>query len=140
VNLDEGWIRVAAKFDNKTETKRFVQIEPNLKLWLEPCKKDSGRVVPKNLRTRRRWITRGKYQCPPGPPEDKWTQLVPFGSELRDITRHTFGSFLEAKYRDRNRVKEAMGHADFKTYEQHYRNARSPQEAEAFWSIVPPPN
>jgi len=140
VNLNEGWIRVAAKFDNKTETKRFVQIEPNLKLWLAPWEKASGMVVPKNLRTRRRWITRGKYQCPPGTPEEKWHQLVPFGADCRDITRHTFGSFLEAKYRDRNRVKEAMGHADFKTYEQHYRNARSPQEAEAFWSIVPPTN
>jgi hypothetical protein len=35
-------------------------------------------------------------------------------------------------------VKENMGHADFRTYEQHYWNARLPQEAEAFWRILPP--
>ena len=65
-------------------------------------------------------------------------ELVPFGLQARDITRHTYGSYLEAKYRDRNVVKENMGHTSFKTYEQHYRNARSPQEGERFWSIVPP--
>ena len=63
---------------------------------------------------------------------------MPFGLQARDITRHTYGSYLEAKYRDRNVVKENMGHTSFKTYEQHYRNARSPQEGERFWSIVPP--
>lgn len=138
VNLEEGWIRVAANFDNKTETKRFVHIESNLRLWLEPWSGRNGPVVPPNLRSRRRWLTRGKYQCPPGTPPSKWKQLVPFGSEVRDITRHTYGSYLEAKYKDRNRVKESMGHTDFRTYEQHYRNARSPREAEEFWSIAPP--
>ncbi len=137
-NLGEGWIRVAANFDNKTETKRFVDIEPNLRLWLAPWTGRTGRVVPSNLRTRRRWITRGKYQSPPGTPEKKWKQLVPFGKKERDITRHTYGSYLEARYRDCNKVKESMGHSDFKTYEQHYRNARSPREAKAFWNIVPP--
>jgi len=138
VNLEEGWIRVAASFDNKTGTRRFVPIEENLRLWLEPWREASGPAVPKNLRSRRRWLTRGKYQSPSGTPASEWTQLVPFGSEVRDITRHTYGSLLEAKYRDRNVVKENMGHSNFTTYEQHYRNARSPQEAEAFWSIVPP--
>ena len=138
VNFDEGWIRVAANFDNKTGTKRFVPIEPNLQLWLEPWRGGQGSVVPKNLRSRRRWLTRGKYQSPRGTPPSQWKELVPFGSEVRDITRHTYGSYLEGKYRDRHKVMSNMGHMSLATYEQHYRNARSPQEAEAFWSIVPP--
>lgn len=138
VNFNDRWIRVAAEFDNKTETKRFVPIEQNLMLWLEPWRDALGPVVPKNMRKRRRDLVRGKFQSLPGTPESQWVPLVPYGQEVKDITRHTYGSYLEAKYRDRNVVKENMGHSDFTTYEQHYRNARSPQEAEEFWSLVPP--
>lgn len=51
--------------------------------------------------------------------------------------RHSYGSNLEAKYKDRNLVKENMGHTNFATYEQHYRNARTPKQAEEFWGIYP---
>lgn len=137
VNFEEGWIRVGKNFDNKTETRRFVPMEENLKLWLEPWRGASGAVLPSNFVRRRRYITRGKYQSPKRTPEKDWVELVPYGRHVNDITRHTYGSYLEAKYRDRNVVKENMGHTSYSTYEQHYRNARSPQEAEAFWSIVP---
>lgn len=138
VNFEENWIRVGANFDNKTNTKRFVPMEPNLVAWLSPWKKLQGKVLPTNFVKRRRYLTRGKYQAEAETPESKWKELVPYGLKVRDITRHTYGSFLEAKCRDRNIVKENMGHTDFETYEQHYRNARTPKEAEAFWSIYPP--
>ena len=126
VNFKEGWIRVGFE-ENKTDTKRFVESEPNLLKWLEPWKGAKGAVVPRNFRRRRRNITRGKYQAGEGAPEEKWDELVPYGQEVRDITRHSYGSYYDAKYRDRNRLKENMGHSSFSTYEQHYRNARSPQ-------------
>ena len=138
VNFEEQWIRVAANFDNKTETRRFVPMEPNLLLWLKPWEEENGKVLPKNFVKRRRYITRGKYQASPRTPASQWTELVPYGRHVHDITRHTYGSYLEAKYRDRNVVKENMGHADFETYEQHYRNARSPRQGQEFWEIVPP--
>ena len=138
VDFDEGWIRVAAHFENKTETKRFVPIEDNLRRWLTPWTNARGRVTPTNFVRRRQWITRGRYQALVGVSEKEWTELVPYGEHVRDITRHTYGSYLEAKYRDRNIVKENMGHTDFRTYEQHYRNARPPKEAELFWALVPP--
>lgn len=138
VNFEERWIRVARNFDNKTQTKRFVKMEDNLHAWLLPWRGSKGRIMPPNVVKRRRYITRGKYQSPSSTPEKDWSELVPYGLNVRDITRHTYGSYLEAKYRDRNIVKENMGHTDFTTYEQHYRNARSPTEAEAFWSIYPP--
>ena len=138
VNFGERWIRVATNFDNKTGTKRFVPIEDNLLLWLQPWVKSKKPVLPVNFVRRRRALVRGKYQSPSGTPEEKWQELVPFGEEVRDITRHTYGSYLDAKYRDRNMVMANMGHTNFKTYEQHYKNARSPQEADRFWGIVPP--
>ena len=138
INFEEKWIRVAAKFDNKTETKRFVPIEPNLLTWLNNWKGEKGLILPKNFVKRRRYVTRGKYQSPPRTPSSKWKELVPYGSKVRDITRHTYGSYLEAKYRDRNIVKENMGHSDFDTFEQHYRNARTPKQAEQFWAISAP--
>ena len=138
VNFEERWIRVAAKFDNKTEKKRFVPIEPNLLTWLNDWKGEKGIILPKNFVKRRRYLTRGKYQSPPKTPSSQWKELVPYGPNVRDITRHTYGSYLEAKYRDRNIVKENMGHADFETYEQHYRNARTPKQAAQFWAISAP--
>jgi len=137
VNFKERWIRVGASFDNKTATKRFVPLENNLSKWLEPWTKAQGPVTPRNLTNRRRWIVRGKYQAGENVTEDDWSELVPSGMEYRDVTRHTYGSYLEAKYKDRNIVKENMGHSSFTTYEQHYRNARSPEEAKRFWDIVP---
>jgi len=138
VDFKEKLIRVAKNFDNKTGTRRFVEMEENLLAWLEPWKKASGPVVPPNLVRRRRKLTRGKYQSPEKTPPNKWKELVPNGEEARDITRHTYGSYYEAKYRNREKLMANMGHLDTSTYEQHYRNARSPQEAEAFWNLRPP--
>lgn len=138
VDFEHKQIRVGKNFDNKTNTKRFVEMEENLLAWLEPWKNATGPVVPPNLVRRRRYLTRGKYQSPKKTPSTKWVELVPNGEEARDITRHTYGSYLEAKYRDRDKVMANMGHLDTSTYEQHYRSVRSPQEAEDFWNIRPP--
>ncbi len=134
VNFEESWIRV--DFGNKTDTKRFVPMEVNLKRWLEPWSEAQGLVTPSNYVKRRRYIVRGKYQSPPGSSEAKWSEIASWAQ--RDIMRHSYGSYLDGLYRDRNLVKETMGHTNFRTYDQHYRRAVSPEEAAAFWGIVPP--
>lgn len=121
-------------FGNKTDTKRFVQLEANLAECLTPMSKLTGSIIPKNRVRRRRYILRGKYQSPPGTSEKNWTPIVKW---VRDITRHSYGSYLEGKYKDRNTVKENMGHADFDTFNQYYRNARTPEQAAEYWQIVP---
>jgi len=138
VNFEERWIRVGASFDNKTRTKRYVGMAENLARWLAPWKGAEGPVVPRNLTNRRRWIVRGKYQAKEGSPESEWKELVPSGSDYRDVTRHTYGSYLDAQCKDPNIVMKSMGHASFSTYEQHYKNARTAKEAEEFWSLMPP--
>ncbi len=134
VNFEEKWIRVA--FGNKTDTKRFVPIEDNLLQWLKPWTKATGGICPHNLIKRRRAIVRGKYQAPANAPEKDWEEIASW--KQRDIMRHSYGSYLDGQYRDRNMVKENMGHTNFKTYNQHYRRAVTPKQAKTFWSIVPP--
>lgn len=135
INFEEKWIRVG--FGNKTDTKRFVPIEDNLLNWLRPWTLARGKVCAvTNLVSRRRAITRGKYRVDSNSSERDWVEIASW--KQRDIMRHSYGSYLEAKYRDRNIVKENMGHTDFKTYEQHYRNARTPKQASEYWEIIPP--
>ena len=52
INFEEKWIRVG--FGNKTDTKRFVDLEDNLILWLKPFKKKSGLIQQTNHRKRKR--------------------------------------------------------------------------------------
>lgn len=134
VNFEEKWIRV--DFGNKTDTKRFVSIEDNLLKWLESWKKAKGSIIPSNLIKRRRAIVRGRYQSAENTLEKDWEEIASWSQ--RDIMRHSYGSYLDGKYRDRNLVKESMGHVDFTTFEQHYRNARTIKQTEAFWAIIPP--
>lgn len=124
VNFGENWIRV--EFGNKTDTKRFVDLAPNLALWLRPFQQASGPILQTNHRNRKAVITEGILT---------WA---------RDITRHTYGSNLEAQARaDGRDVKSTvitnMGHNSSQTYEQHYRNARTAKEAKEFWTIAPVP-
>lgn len=141
VEFDKGWIRVAADFDNKTETKRFVPIPDNLAAWLEPWRQAKGGICSDltNFDKRRRYLVRGRYQADEGVPEKEWVDLVPNGAALRDLTRHTFGSYMDvATGHDRDRICEWMGHGDYRTYNQHYRNSRSEGEGKRFLQILPP--
>ena len=90
INFEEGWIRV--NFGNKTDTKRVVPIEDNLFAWLDDWKEATGKIVPTNITRRFRYVVRGKYKSPPKSKEAEWTPIVKWA---RDITRHSYGSYLE---------------------------------------------
>jgi len=123
INFEEKWIRIG--FGNKTDTKRFVDLSDTLIAWLTPFKEDSGTFLLKNHRKRKLAITDGIM------------------SWVRDITRHTYGSNLEAQARAEGEDAKAkvltnMGHNVAQTFDQHYRNARTAKQAAEFWSIRPP--
>ena len=123
INFDEKWIRIG--FGNKTDTKRFVDLSDTLTAWLTPFKKVSGQILPKNIRKRKNTLIDGILT---------WE---------RDITRHTYGSNLEAQARAEGKDAKAtvltnMGHNVAQTFEQHYRNARTAKQAAEFWAIAPP--
>lgn len=129
-NWQENWIRVCERHDGKTEdAKRHVDLEPNLKTWLEPFMDRRGVVVPVNLRKRRQDVIK--------------LAGVRWGVEFRDITRHTYGSHLEAKCRAEgidaySAICANMGHTSPSTFRRHYRNSRTKPQAKAFWAITAP--
>lgn len=141
-NVDFEARHIQVNFDNKTQTKRFVPIQPHLLKWLSPWRNASGPVASNivNFTRRRRCLTRGKYQSPKGVPEKEWKELVPYGHDaVHDICRHTFGSYMDVVTdHDRDKIKEWMGHADYHTYDQHYRNARTKEQGAEFIRIYPP--
>jgi len=123
INFEERWIRVG--FGNKTDTKRFVDLSDTLVAWIAPFAKKSGPIQLVNHRKRKDQIVKGTVT---------WD---------RDITRHTYGSNLEAIVRAEEKDSKAvvlanMGHTMTQTFEQHYRNARTAKQAKAFWNILPP--
>ena len=121
--------------------RRFVEIEETLRVWLRPWWGKKGAIEPDNFAKRRRRLIYGYYTTPGATigDEPKWKPLVSWG---HDITRHSYGSYWEAAHRgeagSRERIVANMGHANFKTFERYYRNARPPKEADEFWSIAPP--
>jgi integrase len=122
INFDEKWIRVG--FGNKTDTKRFVDLSDNLIEWLTPFKKTKGSIQQTNHRKRKDALAKGLLD---------WE---------RDITRHTYGSNLEAQARAEGKdvnstVLSNMGHTMAQTFEQHYKNTRTAKEAANYWAITP---
>ena len=123
INFQEGWIRVG--FGNKTDTKRFVDLSETLAEWLRPFRKSEGPIQQPNHRKRKDKLVDGVLE---------WD---------RDITRHTYGSNLEAHVRAEGKDAKSlvlvnMGHSVAQTFEQHYRNARTAKQAEEYWAILPP--
>jgi integrase len=48
IHFEENLIEVTSK-KSKTSRRRFVKIQPNLREWLAPVRKHSGKVAPDNL-------------------------------------------------------------------------------------------
>lgn len=106
----------------KDRQDRFVPMESVLRAWLEPLKRADGDMIPPNFR-RKRLALRTKLG---------WKQWPP------DITRHTYGTFHLAKFKDAGKTSENMGHERPKTLRKHYRDAvKDPREADEFWSLTP---
>lgn len=137
VDFDSKEIKVGANLDNKTGTKRFVELLPNLASWLSDWKGQTGEVCPVNLRKRVEDVLSGRHMAAADSVKSDWVPLIDMGKNRQDIFRHTFGSFY-AVGRTSHQVREAMGHTNDKTFNQFYRNAQSSKDAEAFWSIFPP--
>ena len=85
----------------------------------------TGRICPLNFRRKRRAI----LVRPDGSLIAEWSE------ENRDISRHSYGSYLAA-VATADQVREAMGHTDFTTFQRHYRNARTPEQAAEYWGLT----
>lgn len=114
----------------KTAKRRWPDIQPNLAAWLEPFKQASGSILPVSQKT-------GKHL---GTVQPRRKRLCAVSGVVwsHDVTRHTYGSYLAAlPGMAKDSVLKSMGNT-LKVFESNYENARKPEEAEAFWGIMPP--
>jgi len=132
IGLASGYIEVKAR-KSKTAQRRLVPIQPNLRAWLQPFAERTGPVWPG-----RKPKTHGS--------EANWrAAMMPVreAAKLSDWPenglRHSFGTYYLAKFSDAAKLALDMGHTTTKEIFAHYREVVRPEEAEAYWKIMPPP-
>ncbi len=118
---DRGYIEIKAA-KAKTKARRLVPILPNLRAWLEPFKKDDGRVCClRNLHLRLTYF--GKKSGV------GWKQ---------NALRHSFANYRLAEIQDAARVALEMGNTPDKLF-RHYRELVTPEAAKEWFAIMPAP-
>ena len=116
---DRGYIEIKAA-KAKTKARRLVPILPNLRAWLEPMKKEQGRVCfLRNLHLR----------------------LTYFGEKSgvgwkQNALRHSFASYRLAEIQDAAKVALEMGNTPDKLF-RHYRELVTPEAAKEWFAIMP---
>jgi len=120
VHFDADLIEVTAQ-KSKTARRRFVKIQPNLRAWLLPVRKHTGKVTP-----------------------DNFPKKLDAAREAAGITewpdnalRHSFASYHLAHFKDAAALALEMGHTDSGVIFNHYRQLVRPKEAERYWNIKP---
>jgi integrase len=123
IKLDRGFLVATRGFgaDN-----RNVVLSDNLVSWLRPLQ-GTGQVYKGDDRKWRRRvkaaIAKSKIKI------EEWPQ---------DLLRHTFGSYHLEKHKDAPGTAYEMGHrGNPKMLYAHYRDLVTPEDAEAFWKIIP---
>lgn len=124
VNLKTGFIRLSGAV-TKTGRTRNAHISDTLRAWLEtvPKVEREGRIIPSDWRRKSARVRRAAGIN---------------GHEYQDAPRHTFGSFTVA-LEGIEYVRAVMGHGFTATFERHYNNAVTIQQAREYMAILPAP-
>lgn len=129
VKIDSSLVVVTAG-RAKSRRRRTVELSANALAWLEWCRQgevcdmgDGAKVCPKNLK--RRW-KRLREAC----------KL--FDAWPHDALRHTFATYHYAAHQNEAKLQVLMGHRNAQMLHEHYRGLATPQEAAAFWGLMPP--
>jgi integrase len=122
VHFEDGLIEVTAA-KSKTARRRFVKIQPNLREWLAPVRKHSGRITCQRF-ARQFETLRESAGITDWP-----------GNALR----HSFASYHLAHFQDAAALALQMGHTDSGMIFAHYRQLVRPKDARQYWNIKPLP-
>lgn len=119
---------------NKTREARFIDLTPNACAWLETYLKTrhsppapSTRIVPFSFN-----ILRKKREFIWNQAREENATWVPTGM------RHTFASCYYAKFESVDNLLKQLGHGSADMLRKSHKRAVSKEEAEKFWSIMPP--
>jgi integrase len=119
VRFAQGFVEVAAR-NAKTAQRRLVPIQPNLAAWLAPYRGREGKVCS--------WIRIGRTAS---------VLAKENGIEWpNNGLRHSYASYRLAQCQDAAKVALEMGNTPTMIF-RHYRELVMPQDATAWWNIVP---
>lgn len=102
---------------SKVNEKRTIEIQPNLRTWLERYPIDDYPIIPQRIRDLLQDVRKQKK--------------LPY-----DVMRHTFISMIVGAFRSVGDAALQAGNSET-IIRKHYLNLKSPKEAKEFWSIVP---
>jgi integrase/recombinase XerD len=136
INFESNSIRVTQKkgAGNRKSIIRFVPMLPTLRAWIEPFRKLAGPVYP---------------IAEKGPKKGQMSlqiYKVAFARARRaagivtwknHTLRHSFGSYRYAETTNLPQLMAEMGHTNPRTTVQHYIDAVTKKDAEAFWGLIP---
>jgi integrase len=123
IDFESGLIEVTAR-NSKTAQRRFVRMQSNLRKWLLPLRKHTGKVVPVNSFQFRQSFEQARAAAG----IDEWQN---------NALRHSFASYHLAQFKDLNALTLEMGHTNSQMLFAHYRELVRPKEAERYWNIKP---
>jgi integrase len=133
VNLKTGYITVDASIA-KTNSRRLVPIQPNLKAWLKPYAKIQGLVV--ELENVPNALQRLIDATRPNDPKNPKSKLKPAVEWRHNALRHSFCSYRLAQIKNTAEVALEAGNSPQMIF-QHYRELVTQADAETWFSIVP---
>lgn len=119
IDMAEGHITIDASIA-KTNSRRVIPMADNLKAWLQPLAKKSGRV------------------CPYGNVTNELVKLATAAGVVwkRNGLRHSFGSYRTAQTSDIPRVSYEMGNSPAMV-RQHYLKLSTEKQAAAWFNVRP---
>jgi integrase len=120
VHFADNLIEVTAQ-KSKTARRRFVKIQPNLREWLLPVRKHTGKVTPENFA--KQFEAARAAAGITGWPDN--------------ALRHSFASYHLAHFNNSAALALEMGHTDSGMIFNHYRQLVRPKDAERYWNISP---
>ena len=121
IDFESNLIQVTAE-KSKTAMRRFVTLQPNLRVWLMPLRQLKGAVTPgddfKQLFEHVR-VAAGIKEWP------------------QNALRHSFASYHLAHFKNAASTALELGHHDSRITFAHYRELVKPKDAERYWNIRP---
>jgi integrase len=120
IHFDDGLVEVTA-VKSKTARRRFIRIQPNLREWLLPVRKHTGKVTCEDFRKA----------------FDRARRDAGITDWPDNALRHSFASYHFAHFKDAAALALEMGHTDSGVIFSNYRQLVRPADAARYWSIAP---
>jgi integrase len=103
-----------------------VTMQPNLREWLLPLRKHSGKVTPQSSFVFRQSFEQARARAG----ITDWPE---------NALRHSFASYHLAQFKNAASTALELGHHDSRITFAHYRELVKPKDAERYWNVKPTP-